>query len=458
MHGCPPPQVRGRSLRHGLRQLRGGAHSESAQGAGGMPARAAAGREIHRDGSAHRNEPPPAVGQRLVRAAARRATAASSPVGGERLGGGLDRGRLHDRANYALSIGSHVPALGPRRRSALHGSGTVDAGPGLPHDLPVDAGARAVHTESQMATLLHERAPGESAGDALRDADPGWDAGPGVCGSAGRLGAAARNVSLVLGGQAGLSASRFAALLLVSHLVTAARFAECAIYVSSSLVVGNLCELGVNISCLKFAAGAIGEDWLRTVARFLRLRLALTAAVIAAAFLLAPLASARLLHHPEYGAAVRYACGSAAVASVSAFSMVLLQSRLEFGRMARLNASAAVLQIVPVLLVPRFRGAALAALFAGDLLSRLWIVAANLGLLAAAMAASRLPGPRPAWKRIAVFANWITLSTLIGALYNYIPSIALARWSSAAALGTYSLGLSLAGGFALVINTASTVL
>ena len=252
----------------------------------------------------------------------------------------------------------------------------------------------------------------------------------------------------------------------MSHLVTPARFDQCAIYASSSLVVGTLCELGINISCLKFAAGATGPDWLRTVSRFLLLRLALTVGVIAALFLLAPLASAKLLRHPEYATALRLACGCAAVASVSSFSLVLLQSRLEFTRMARLSAAAAILQILPVLLV--LRGgtgfslssgwSGVATLFAGDVLSRLWIVAANVSLLAAVLAAARRPGPRPAWKPIAVFANWITLSTVIGSLYNYIPSIALSRWAAASALGTYSLGMALTGGFALLINTTSTVL
>jgi O-antigen/teichoic acid export membrane protein len=247
-------------------------------------------------------------------------------------------------------------------------------------------------------------------------------------------------------------------LLLVSHMVAPARFDECAIYASSSLVIGNLCELGINISCLKFAAGATGPDWLRTVSRFLMLRLALTAGVIAAIFLLAPLASAKLLRHPEYTTALRLACGSAAVASVSSFSLVLLQSRLRFARMAWLSAAAAILQILPVLIVRRFGLPGVASLFAGDVLSRLWIVAANLSLLAAVLAAARQPGFRPAWKPIAVFANWITLSTLIGSLYNYIPSIALSRWAAASALGTYSLGMALSGGFALLINTTSTVL
>lgn len=273
-----------------------------------------------------------------------------------------------------------------------------------------------------------------------------------------RLGAAARNVGLVLGGQAGLSASRFAALLILSHYLAPARFDECAIYASSSLVAGNLCELGINISCLKFAAGVEGPDWLRTVSRFLLLRLVLTAGVIAAAFVLAPLASAKLLKHPEYATALRLACGSAAVASVSAFSLVLLQSRLEFGRMAWLNTAAAVLQILPVVFLLRLGRPGVAALFAGDVLSRVWIVAANLGLLGTVLAAARLPGPRPAWKPIAVFANWITLSTLTGSVYNYIPSVVLARLGSASALGTYSLGMSLAGGFALLLNTTSTVL
>ena len=240
--------------------------------------------------------------------------------------------------------------------------------------------------------------------------------------------------------------------------MTPARFDECAIYASSSLVVGNLCELGINISCLKFAAGATGPDWLRTVSRFLLLRLALTAGVIAAVFLLAPLAGARLLRHPEYATALRLACGSAAVASLSSFALVLLQSRLQFARMARLNAAAAILQILPVLLVLRGACSGVAGLFAGDVLSRLWIVAANLSLLAAVLAAARQPGARPAWRPIAIFANWITLSTLIGSLYNYIPSVALSRWAAPAALGAYSLGMSLTGGFALLINTTSTVL
>jgi O-antigen/teichoic acid export membrane protein len=279
-----------------------------------------------------------------------------------------------------------------------------------------------------------------------------------------RLSAAAHNVGLVFGGQAGLSASKFLALLLLSHHLPPVRFAECAIYTSSSLVVGNLCELGINISCLKFAAELKGAEWLRTVSRFLLLRLALTVVVIAAVFSLAPLASVKLLRHAEYSTALRLACGSAAIASVSAFSLVLLQSRLEFGRMARLSATASILQILPVLLALGPAASIIGGrpgvsiLFAGDALSRLWIVAANCGLLVAALAAATQPGSRPAWKPIALFANWITLSTLIGSLYNYLPAIALSRWSTATALGTYSLGMSLAGGFGLLLNTTSTVL
>jgi O-antigen/teichoic acid export membrane protein len=247
-------------------------------------------------------------------------------------------------------------------------------------------------------------------------------------------------------------------LLLVSHWVTSARFDECAVYASSSLVVGNLCELGINISCLKFAAGFTGPAWMSTVSRFLQLRLALTTGVIAAVFLFAPQASASLLRHPEYTTALRLACGSAAVSSVSSFTLVLLQSRLEFARMARSSAAAAILQIVPVPLMLRFGWSGLACLFAGDVLGRLWIVAANIGLLTTVLEAARRPGARPAWKHIALFAHWITLSSVIGSLYNYIPSIALSRWAAASALGTYSLGLSWTGGFALLINTTSTVL
>jgi O-antigen/teichoic acid export membrane protein len=137
---------------------------------------------------------------------------------------------------------------------------------------------------------------------------------------------------------------------------------------------------------------------------------------------------------------------------------VFLHSRLLFAHWARLRAAAAILQILPVLLLLRFGWLGVASLFAGDVLSRWWIVAANLSLLTAVLAASRQPGPRPAWKPIAVFANWITMSTLIGSIYSYIPSIALSRWAAASALGTYSLGMSLSGGFGLLINTTSTVL
>jgi O-antigen/teichoic acid export membrane protein len=269
---------------------------------------------------------------------------------------------------------------------------------------------------------------------------------------------AARNVALVLGGQAALSAGKFAALLLLSHHLAPSRFAECAIYTSSSLVVGNLCELGINISCLKFAAGARREDWIRTVARFLVLRLALTAAVTGAVLLASPLAAARLLHHAEYSHALRLAAASAAVTSLSAFSLVLLQSRLEFPRMARLSAGASLLQILPVAAALLGGWPGLTSLFAGDLLSRLWIILANLGFLTAALRAAVSAEGAPAWRSIAAFANWITLSTLIGSLYNYIPSIVLSRWGTAAALGTYSLGMSLAGGFGLLLNTTSTVL
>jgi len=247
-------------------------------------------------------------------------------------------------------------------------------------------------------------------------------------------------------------------LLLLAHAMAPARFDECAIYASSSVVIGNLCELGINISCLKFAAGSTGDAWLRTVSRFLTIRLLLTVAVIGAVLLMAPAAAAKLLRHPEYAHALRLAGASAAVASISSFSLVLLQSHLQFARMARLNTTAAIVQILPVLMALEWRHAGVTALFAGDLLSRIWILAGNVGLLAAVLSASGQHSSRPAWKPIAVFAHWITLSTVIGALYNYIPSVALSRWAAPAALGAFSLGMSLTGGFALLINTTSTVL
>ena len=224
-------------------------------------------------------------------------------------------------------------------------------------------------------------------------------------------------------------------------------------------MVGNLCELGINISCLKFAAGLSGAAWLRTVSRFLLLRLALTGGVIAVVFLLAPLAAANLLRHPEYTTALRLACGSAAVASISSFSLALaaIAARVRAHGAAQRRGGSPADPAGPArvaLPLARRRGGPVRRGHAQPL----WIVAANLGMLAAAFAAARLPGPRPAWKPIAVFANWITLSTVIGSLYNYIPSIALSRWANATALGTYALGMSLTGGFALLINTTSTVL
>ena len=246
----------------------------------------------------------------------------------------------------------------------------------------------------------------------------------------------------------------------MSHLVTPARFDECAIYASSSLVVGNLCELGINISCLKFAAATTGSDWLRTVSRFLLLRLALTAGVIASVFLLAPVASTKLLRHPEYATALRLACGSAAWPRYRRSAWCCCSrgssSRAWRGR-ARSRPSCRFCRCCCVFRGRMVRGGR--HCLAGDILSRL--VDRRRQLRPAGRRAGERPGwrgPRPAWKPIAVFANWITLSTVIGSLYNYIPSIALSRWATAAALGTYSLGMALTGGFALLINTTSTVL
>src|SRR5579871_1158998 len=304
-----------------------------------------------------------------------------------------------------------------------------------------------------MAQLLRGSASAEPAVAGLRYFDRGPDTG-----GTSRRNNAAYNLGRVLSGQAALSASRFAALLVVARYVTPSEFDVCAIYTSSSLVVGNLCELGINISCLKFAANAHGPEWLRTVSRFLMLRLALTTLTVSSVALLAPVISTHLLKHPTYAEAIRLACASSAIASISSFSLMLLQSRLDFRRVARQSLAGAVLQVLPLMLVLGSGHWGLASLWAGDVLSCGWIVAANSNLLVQVVQALRQPGSRPPWKLIATFANWITWSTLIGSVQNYIPSIALSRWATVSALGIYTLGLSLSGGFALLINAASTVL
>jgi O-antigen/teichoic acid export membrane protein len=55
------------------------------------------------------------------------------------------------------------------------------------------------------------------------------------------------------------------------------------------------------------------------------------------------------------------------------------------------------------------------------------------------------------------FSQWITLSTAIGALQNYIPVILLSRATAPGGLASYNIGLALTGGFSIFLTAVMSV-
>jgi O-antigen/teichoic acid export membrane protein len=268
----------------------------------------------------------------------------------------------------------------------------------------------------------------------------------------------AKHISLTFAGQACFSVSKFVSLLLISRYLGANGFAICAVYLSSSLVLVNLCELGINITALKFLAVSDPQEWRRNAARLTAVRFAMTALVLSTVFLLSGPISTFALKHPEYTRALQLSCVAAAFSSISGFFLTLLQSRQQFGRIAGTTLLTAILQLLPVVLTIQLHWDPLPALLAGEVLSRCGAILACYETVRDVVLGFRLPGERPAFGAIAGFAKWIGLSVLIGAVQGYVPTIALARWSQPAALAIYAMGASLASGFSLLMSTTCLVL
>jgi O-antigen/teichoic acid export membrane protein len=267
-----------------------------------------------------------------------------------------------------------------------------------------------------------------------------------------------KDIALTFTGQACFSASKFVTLLVLSRYLGASRFAVCAVYVTSSLVLVNLCELGINITALKFLATPDMPRWRRTAARFMAVRFWLTLLITGAAALLGALLCRYALHHPEYTTAFRLSCAAAAWSSTSGFLLTLLQSRRQFTRIATINVGTAVLQLTPAFLAVFLRWDAVAALLLGEIMSRSAVLLGCRALLRDLWRGFLAAGDRPRYREIAGFANWISASVLIGAVQGYIPTVALSRWSQPAALAVYAMGSAMASGFGLLMTTTCLVL
>ena len=274
----------------------------------------------------------------------------------------------------------------------------------------------------------------------------------------GLLRRTAGQIAVTFGGQASVSVSKFVTLLLISRFLGAERFAVCAVYLSSSLVLVNLCELGLNVTTLKFLAVTDADRWRRYAARLISIRLVAAGAMLAGVYLLSEPVSRLALHHAEYAGALRLAAIAAAFSSASGYFLNLLQSRQQFHRMASINVASAVLQAAPILLTRALGWDPVWALLAGEILSRSAMLAACFGVMRDVWIGFWLPGDRPGIWEVARFARWIGLSVLIGSVQGYIPTVALARWNQPSALAIYAMGSSLASGFSLLMTTTCLVL
>ncbi|MCL5746281.1 MAG: oligosaccharide flippase family protein [Acidobacteria bacterium] len=267
-----------------------------------------------------------------------------------------------------------------------------------------------------------------------------------------------RNIGVLTMGQGVVWAAKFAVQLLLARLIAPAHFAECAIFASTSMVLGNILDLGLNVTCLNFSAGAPEAGRKGIWGRILKLRLILAALLAATALPFGDVLARAIFNNASYATALRLAAVSAILGSMTNFLQVLLQTESRFGRIARLNWGAAALYILPLLVAVPLRSLGLTAFFAGDFLSRLFPLVANSRWLRAAVQGWGDCSPKPGYRSIVAFSNWITLSTAIGAFTNYIPMILLTRLSGATEVAAFSLGLTFAGPFALLLNGSMTVM
>jgi O-antigen/teichoic acid export membrane protein len=250
--------------------------------------------------------------------------------------------------------------------------------------------------------------------------------------------------------------ARYAILAMLARVLVAREMDRCALYLASSLVLANLCDLGINVACIKFSAGAM-EGRLHTQRRLFCARVILAAVVALSAVALATPVAVDVLHRPADSGVLCLAAGSAALGAIASFTLAILQSERRFSRVAAVAGISAALQIAPVALAASGKISGLGLLVAADLLGKAAVIAANFGVLSRLFQAGPLP-KAAAWSEMLGFARWIGLSMAVGAFSNYIPTLALARSGSEASLSTYLLGAGLAGCIALPVQAVSAVL
>jgi O-antigen/teichoic acid export membrane protein len=276
--------------------------------------------------------------------------------------------------------------------------------------------------------------------------------------SGSRLRGITRSIGVLFAGQGGSSVVRYCGFILLTRLVSAAHADACAVYLTTVLVLGNLCDLGVNVACVRFAAQASTPAAMLDVQkRFLIIRAALTAIVFSLTLASADFMAARILGQPSFASILRLAAFVALAGSASSFVLAILQTRAEFGRIARMSMLSTLGQSAPV--------AALAAglapggvwvLVCGDLIGRLIPVVCNFGLLRQAALASGAAAPD--YRQLLRFSNWITASVAIGAATGYIPTIVLSRSGAASALADFGVGVALTGAISLFVHATMSVL
>jgi O-antigen/teichoic acid export membrane protein len=249
--------------------------------------------------------------------------------------------------------------------------------------------------------------------------------------------------------QAATSVSRYVAFMLLSWRLMPQALDDVAVYLTSTVVLSNICDLGVNVSCLRFSAARRGRQRLAAERRFLILRTFLTTAILGFIWLGAGMVATRILRRPEFLVGLRMACVTVLFSSYSSFALTLLQARSRFGRLSVVSCACAVAQLALIAVAYMGGHLSLTTLFVSDVLGKLVFIAAHGRLLAAVCRSRPRWGPVPAFSEMVGFSQWITLSTAMGALQNYVPVLILSRTAAPGELARYNVGLALAGVFAL---------
>lgn len=259
-------------------------------------------------------------------------------------------------------------------------------------------------------------------------------------------------------GQGGSSVVRYCSFLLLTRLLQPEHADICAVYLATAMVLGNLCDLGVNVACIRFSAQSSSESAMLAVQkRFLCIRAVVTASVSVATIASAGLIARYILGQPSFASALRLAAVVAIAGSLSSFLLTVLQSRSEFGRISQMSLMSAGGQFVPVMILASgLLPGGVWVLCCGDLIGRAITIVLNRRVLMAVVSAP--DDDVPAYRELIGFSNWITASVAIGAVSGYIPTVILSRSEQPAALSQFGIGVAMAGALGIFVHAAMSVL